>query len=126
MDHDVSSRVASWIDDRAGLVLAGFVIVTIALSAAFVGLEDDSTASQEPDDAVFDVRDELDERLPPLFHPLAVVAEANDGDILLAAPLQELWTNTAALRAPTEGESWRLRGLSPNRCWHVSSMSTLG
>ena len=99
MDHDVSSRVASWIDDRAGLVLAGFVIVTIALAAAFVGLEDDSTASQEPDDAVFDVRDELDERLPPLFHPLAVVAEANDGDILLAAPLQELWTNTAALRA---------------------------
>lgn len=109
----VGRGLASWIDGRASLVLGVFVILTIGFAVAFVGLEDDATASQEPDDVVFDVRDELDERLPPLIHALGVVAEARGGDILLADPLQELWTNSAAVRAADGQGALAPEGVEP-------------
>ena len=97
-DGSLSARITVWLDDRASLSLVVVGLLTLLFAVAFVGLEDDSIASQEPDAAVFDVRDRIDDRLSALTHDMFVVVEAESGDMLTAEPLSELLAATAALR----------------------------
>ena len=77
-------RISVWLDDHASSSLVLFGLLTALFAVAFVGLEDDSVASQEPDADVFDVRDRIDGRLSALTHSMFVVVVAESGDMLTA------------------------------------------
>ena len=93
--------------------MAVFGLLTVVFAVAFVGLEDDSVASQEPDAAVFDVRDRIDDRLSPLTHTMFVVVEAESGDMLTAEPLSDLLAATNALRESDADRELAPPGVEP-------------
>lgn len=95
----MSLRFVTWLSDRGPRILVAFAILTAVFAGANTALDNDTEASQEPNAAVFDARDVINDRLAPLTHSQFVLVEANDGgDVLRAAPLAELLANGTALR----------------------------
>lgn len=96
----MTEQISTWLSDRGPRVLMAFAVLTAIFALANVALDDDTEASQEPDAAVFDARDDIDRRLSPLTHSQFVLVESADGgDLLRAEPLAELVANGNALRA---------------------------
>jgi predicted RND superfamily exporter protein len=83
---------------HAGKVIVAALVLTLALVPSMLFLASDEIASTEPGGEVFDLRDEIDDKLRSRTYPTAYVAEARDGDILTQAPLLELYRNEQALR----------------------------
>lgn len=95
----VIPRLAVLLERRSGLALAGFVLLTGLLVIPLVALEPDEDASQEPDARVFELRDEFEARLEPVFHGNVFIVEARGGDVLTQVALSELLANQEALLA---------------------------
>jgi len=83
---------------HAGKVIVAALVLTLALVPAMLFLASDEIASTEPGGEVFDLRDEIDDKLRSGTYPTAYVVEARDGDVLKQAPLLELYRNEQALR----------------------------
>ncbi len=91
-----------WLHARPGLVIGAVVAITAALLVPFLTMAPTRSASTEPNGDVFTARDRIDERFVSAVHPMFVIAEHDGGDLLLAGPLAELRSATAALRADPE------------------------
>mgnify|MGYP007088529130 CR=1 FL=1 len=99
------ARIMMFSSRRASELLVGHANVIIAIAAAFTAilvipmslLAPDERASTEPGGEVFDLRDEIDEKLRSSVFITAFLAEARDGDMLRQAPLYELLLNERAL-----------------------------
>jgi predicted RND superfamily exporter protein len=60
-------------------------------------------ASFEPDGEIYEVRDEMAEKLPPSVHRIAFIVESRNGDILTQEALWELYQNEERLRSSDIG-----------------------
>ena len=87
------------LERHSGRVLSAVVVLTLLLAIPFVGLENDTEASQNPGGEVFDLQDEIDELFEPVAHVISFVVEAKGGDILTQATLVELYQNQERLKA---------------------------
>ncbi|MEE8518648.1 MAG: hypothetical protein V3S98_05950, partial [Dehalococcoidia bacterium] len=88
---------------HSGRVIVAAVVLTLALIAPMLLLASDEEASTEPGGQVFDLRDEIDEKLSSTTFVTAYIAEARPDatgarDILTQAALWELFQNEARLR----------------------------
>jgi predicted RND superfamily exporter protein len=88
---------------HSGLAIGAAALLTVALIAPLLLLAPSETASTEPGGEVFDLRDEIDEKLTSTTFASAFIAEALPGpdgsrDILTSAGLGELLANERLLR----------------------------
>jgi predicted RND superfamily exporter protein len=82
---------------HANVVIAIAAALTAILVIPLSLLAPDEQASTEPGGEVFDLRDEIDEKLRSRVFVTAFIAEAHDGDMLRQAPLYELLLNEREL-----------------------------
>jgi len=99
----MASRVISALIGHSDLTVAAATLLTVALIAPLLLFAPDETASTEPDGEVFDLRDEIDEKLASTTFGTAYVAEALPGpdgsrDMLTRDGLGELLGNERLLR----------------------------
>jgi predicted RND superfamily exporter protein len=85
-------------------VLGGTLVLTALLVIPLLTMQPDGNASQNPDAAVFDTQDVVDERFRSSIYTPTFIVEARDGDILRRDPLFELLQNQRALRASEVGD----------------------
>ena len=92
------SRFYAMLQHRVGLVVALAAAVTLALLVPFLTMAPDISASTEPEGDVFTARDRIDESFVSSVHPVFMVIEADNGDILTVASLEALLGAEEALR----------------------------
>jgi predicted RND superfamily exporter protein len=61
------------------------------------------TASDHPEHEFFDIREEMETKLPPSLHQIFLIVAAKDGDVLTQRELWELYQNVEAFRASPLG-----------------------
>ncbi len=81
-----------------GRVVGFAVAITAALVVPFLTMSPTESASTEPEGAVFDARDLVDERFASDVIPYFFIITDPDGDLLRAQPLRELLAAEKALR----------------------------
>ncbi len=103
----MSSRLRSLYEQllsQPRLVIGAVVLVTAALAVPFLTMAPETSASTEPTGDVFTARDRIDETFVSSVHPVFMIIEATDGDLLDAESLSTLLEAEEALRAdPTLG-----------------------
>ncbi len=85
--------------DHTGLVLAVIVVITGALAVPFLTMAPEVSASTEPEGDVFTARDRIDETFVSSIHPVFMVVEADNGDMLTVESASALLSAEEALRA---------------------------
>jgi predicted RND superfamily exporter protein len=108
-----SARIGGHLERHASLLIAAAALLTAMLVIPMLLLAPDEIASTEPGGEVFDLRDEIDEKLRSGIFPTAYIAEARDGDILTQAALSELLDNERALREADRRGELTPDGLTP-------------
>ncbi|MDA0353267.1 MAG: hypothetical protein O3A10_13785, partial [Chloroflexi bacterium] len=82
--------------------------LALALTALFVipllAMQPEHSASQDPDAAVFDTQDLVDQRFQSAVYRPVFIVESRDGDVLRRDPLFELLQNQQALRTSPVGD----------------------
>lgn len=96
------SAIGGWLEHNAGKIVAAVVGATLLLVIPLLVMESRGTASQDPTGEVFDLQKEIDDTFASPFHPVPMLLEARDGDVLTRAVLYELLRNEDALRAADE------------------------
>ena len=84
------STVFEKLASRSRLVVAALVAVTALLAIPFLAMVPEESASTEPGGAVFDARDQVDERFVSSVRQVGFVAAHDSGNLLAAEPLREL------------------------------------
>jgi predicted RND superfamily exporter protein len=110
---NLSERFSRFLAAHSSGVILAVVALTLLLIAPMVSFASDENASTEPGGEVFDLRDEIDDKLSSTTFVTGYIAEAHPGadghrDILTQAALWELFRNEARLR-----EADRLGQLTP-------------
>ncbi len=85
-------------DRYSGWFILAVGIVTLLLIIPMVLMSPDESASDNPGGQVYEVADIIEATLPPRIHSAGFIVEARDGDILMQAPLFELYTNSRKLQ----------------------------
>ena len=100
-----STGIAETLERFSGRIIVGAVVITMLLAIPLLTMAREEQASQDPAGEVFELRDDLDERLQGPVHGSFFIAESRSGDILAQAPLWELYRNTQELlQADERGE----------------------
>ncbi|MEM8924192.1 MAG: MMPL family transporter [Actinomycetota bacterium] len=98
MSDNLSSLYAT-LERRTGLVVAVAAAITLALLVPFLTLAPEVSASTEPTGDVFIARDRIDETFISSVHPMFLIVEADNGDLLTAESLGALLGAEEALRS---------------------------
>jgi predicted RND superfamily exporter protein len=88
-----AERVGSYTERHSTQILMVTALVTIALLVPMFAMAPTETASDAPENEVFDIRQEMETKLPPSLHQMFFIVEAKDGDILTQKELWELYQN---------------------------------
>jgi len=99
----IFEKLGNFIQKRSGLIIGFTILLTLALIVPMIFMSPTEMASFEPDDEMYDVRDEMALKLPPSVHRIAVIVELRDGDVLTQESLWELYENEESLRASEIG-----------------------
>ena len=94
----LSTLSSSFLTRHSGAIILAAVALTALLVPPMVLLAPDESASTDPGGEVFDLRDEIEEKLSSSRFVTAYIAEADDGDLLTQAGLLELSENERELR----------------------------
>ncbi len=94
----LTDRIAGHMDRYSGWFIVAVGIVTLLLIIPMVLMSPDESASDNPGGQVYQVADIIEATLPPRIHSAGFIVEARDGDILMQAPLFELYTNSQKLQ----------------------------
>ena len=92
------SWVTRWMERHPWKVVGSAVAITVALVIPFLTMSPTESASTEPEGAVFDARDLIDERFASDVIPYFFIIEDSGGDLLRAQPLRDLLAAEDALR----------------------------
>ena len=95
-------RISEYLQHHAGRIILGAVALTLLLVVPLLAMSPDEDASVEPADEVFDLLDDIDERLQPRIYRNSYIVEASSGDVLTPGPLLQLYQNTREFRAADE------------------------
>ena len=95
---NASLRITSFLERRAGSVIAAALAFTLLLIIPLLEMEPETEASSDPKGPVFDLQDTLDQRFQAVVHGAAYILEARDGDVLTQPVLWELYRNTQRLQ----------------------------
>ena len=96
--HEAGNRTTSFMYRHARWIIGLSLLLTAALSVPFLTMEPTENASQEPVGAVFDARDEVNEKFVTSVFPTTFVVVARDGNMLAKPVLMELLKNSRKLR----------------------------
>ncbi len=100
-----AARLAAKLERNSRKVIAGVLIITLLLVIPYFLFPPETEASQDPSGAVFDLRDDIDERFESEIHGAAWIFESRTDDILTRDGLLEILENSQALRdADSRGE----------------------
>lgn len=94
----ILERIGSFAQRRSGWVIWGTLILTLLLFIPLIAMAPSERASDNPGGEVFEIREEMEVKLPLSVHYIPFVAEAKDGDILTQKELWELYQNEEELR----------------------------
>jgi uncharacterized protein len=94
-----SDRTAAWLSRHTLSVPVAALVVTGLLAIPLLTMAPDEAASQEPEGAVFDARDQLEERFGAGVVGWFFIVEARDGEMLERSSLLALRAREAALIA---------------------------
>jgi predicted RND superfamily exporter protein len=94
----MAERVGTFALNRSSLVIWATLLLTIALLFPMIYMAPTETASDHPEDEVFDIREEMETKMPPSLHQVFFIIEARDGDVLTQKELWELYENEQELR----------------------------
>ena len=93
-----SAKVGDFLVRNSGRVILAAVAVTLLLVIPLLTMGSDEQASQDPTGAVYDLRDDIDDRFAPRVHGTGYIVESQSGGILTQAALWELYQNEQRLR----------------------------
>ncbi|MDJ0960624.1 MAG: MMPL family transporter [Acidimicrobiia bacterium] len=97
-----TTRLTSWLADRATAVIITAMLVTAILALPFLTMEPTESASQEPPGPVFEARDQIEDEFASSVFTTFTIVEDRNGDILRAEPLRALLAAQDALRQDPE------------------------
>jgi predicted RND superfamily exporter protein len=103
---DLSRQVGAFALKHSTLVIALTSLVTLALLYPMFYMAPTETASDHPEAKVFDIRAEMETKLPPSLHGVFFIVEAKDGDVLTQRELWELYQNEESLRQSDLGREY--------------------
>jgi len=92
-------RIGSWLERYSVRLIVAILAVTVLLVVPLLAMESRGVASQNPAGEVFDLQEEIDDTFASPFHPVPLILEAREGDVLTQAVLYELLQNENELRA---------------------------
>ncbi|UCF09114.1 MAG: MMPL family transporter [Thermoplasmata archaeon] len=104
MKSSIPARVGSLAQRRSGSIILIVVIVTFLLFFPIMYMAPTERASDNPGGEVFNIRKEMETKLPPSVHQVPFIIEARDGDILTQKELWELYQNEEKLRQSEIGQ----------------------
>ena len=84
------SPVFEKLASRSRVVVAALIAITALLAVPFLTMTPEESASTEPGGAVFDARDQVDERFVSSVRQVGFIAAHDSGNLLAAEPLREL------------------------------------
>jgi uncharacterized protein len=97
-------RTTRWMDQHPWRVVGLAAVATAVMVFPFLTMAPTESASTEPEGAVFDARDLVEERFASDVIPYFFIIQDPEGDLLRAQPLRELLAAQQALRDdPTVG-----------------------
>lgn len=99
-------RIGTFAQRRSGRVIWGTLILTLLLFIPLITMAPSEQASDTPGGEVFDIRREMEVKLPSSVHYIPFIAEAKDGDILTQKELWELYQNEERLRQSEIGRDF--------------------
>jgi len=102
----ILEQIGAFAQRRSGWVIWGAVIFTLLLFLPLLFMAPTERASDNPGGEVFDIRKEMEAKLPPSVHWIPLIAEAKDGDILTQKELWELYQNEEKLRQSEIGHDF--------------------
>ena len=103
---DILERIGSFAQRRSGWIIWGTVILTALLFLPLIFMAPTERASDNPGGEVFDIHEEMEDKLPPSVHYIPYIVEARDGDILTQKDLWELYQNEEKLRQSEIGRNF--------------------
>ena len=96
--HESGTRATSFIYRHATWIIGFSILLTLALAIPFLAMAPTENASQEPAGAVFDARDEVNEKFVTSVFLTNLIVEARDGNVLAKPVLMEFLNNSRKLR----------------------------
>ncbi len=102
----VLERIGSFAQQRSSWIIWGTVILTVLLFLPLTYMAPTERASDNPGGEVFDISEEMEDKLPPSVHYMPYVVEAKDGDVLTQKELWELYQNEEKLRQSEIGRNF--------------------
>ena len=85
-----AERLTRQLSEHSNRVITGAIALTALLAVPFLAMQPDDSASQEPDGAVFDARDRIEDDFSGSVFPTFIIVEDRQGDLLRAEPLRAL------------------------------------
>jgi len=92
------TKLGQIVEKKAGWIVIITLIMTVLLVFPIFVMAPDRQASGEPGGEVFDIMDNMDDKLPPANMFSGFILEADDGDVLTQEVLWELYQNEMELR----------------------------
>jgi len=102
----ILERIGGFARRRSGWVILGTLILTLLLFIPLLFMAPTERASDNPGGEVFDIREEIEDKLPPSVHGIFLIVEAKDGDVLTQEELWELYQNEEELRQSEIGRDF--------------------
>ncbi len=91
-------RLGNCAQHKPGWIIWPTIIITLLLFIPLFYMVPTERAADNPGGEVFDIREEMELKLPPSVHQIALIIEAKDGDILTQKELWELYQNEEKIR----------------------------
>jgi predicted RND superfamily exporter protein len=111
--ENLAHRVGALTNRHSTLVIVLTALITLALVYPTIYMAPTETASDHPEDEVFDIRAKMETKLPPSLHAVFFIVEAKDGDVLNQEELWELYQNEEALRQSDLGREYLYTRFDP-------------
>lgn len=93
---------------KPGWIIWPTILITLLLFIPLFYMLPTERAADNPGGEVFDIREEMELKLPPSVHQIALIIEAKDGDILTQKELWELYQNEEKFRQSEIGGEFLL------------------
>ena len=90
-------NVPSWLYKNSKILLIFFLVITFALIIPFISNDSNEIANQNPNGAVFDLQETINQTFESPLHGQWAIAESRTGDILTAESLNEILINQNTL-----------------------------
>jgi predicted RND superfamily exporter protein len=109
----IFDRIGKVAQQRSGWVIGLTVIITLLLIIPLLYMTPSGRARDNPGGEVFDIRKEMELKLPPSVHQVPIIIEAKDGDMLSQKELWELYQNEDKFRRSDIGGDFLLTRYDP-------------